>query len=163
MPELRTPPEAGTTLYRQVADRLLARIGSGNIGIGDSLPPEPVLAEEYAVSRHTMREALRILRELGIVDRKPGAGTIVKARGPQPSYIQIIRSPQELLQYPESTLSVHSSQPVRVNRQMASLLQCRTGERWLLVRALRRLKEKAARKGGGLPICWLDLYNPCTR
>ncbi len=99
-----------------------------------------------------MRSALRILQDLGVVDRRPGAGTIVKARGPQRSYVQVIRSPQELLQYPESRLFVQSSQLLRADRRLARLLQCRAGERWFQVRALRRLRRKRT------PICWLDLY-----
>lgn len=144
--------QSGGALYRQVADKLLAKIDSGHIGIGEALPPEPQLAQQYAVSRHTMREALRILRELGVVDRRPGAGTVVKARGPQPAYVQVIRSPRELLQYPPNRLTVRSAQPVRAGRKLAKLLQCRTGERWLHVQALRRLRGKRT------PISWLDLY-----
>jgi GntR family transcriptional regulator len=142
----------GGALYRQVVDKLLANIKSGHIGVGDVLPPEPKLAQQYLVSRHTMRAALRILQDLGVVDRRPGAGTIVKARGPQPSYIQIIRSPRELLQYPDSRLIVQSSHLLRASRSLAKVLQCRTGERWFQVRALRRLRGKRT------PICWVDLY-----
>src|SRR5258708_5587924 len=109
----------GSALYRQVVDKLLAKIDSGSIGIGDALLPEPELAQQYAVSRHTMRSALRILQDLGIVDRRPGARTIVKARGPQRSYLQVIRSPQELPQYPESRRFVQSSQLLRADRRLA--------------------------------------------
>jgi GntR family transcriptional regulator len=153
MSGVSSAPTGGAALYRQVVAKLLTRIDSGHIGIGDALPPEPKLAEQYSVSRHTMREALRILGEMGVVDRKPGAGTIVKARGPQPSYMQIVRSPQELLQYPASRLTVHGSQLIRTDRKLAKLLQCRAGERWFQIRALRCL-----RTGKRMPICWLDLY-----
>jgi GntR family transcriptional regulator len=139
-------------LYRQVVEKLLAKIESGHLGVGDSLPPEPRLAEQYLVSRHTVREALRILREMGVVDRRPGAGTVIKARKPQPLYLQVIRSPQELLQYPASVLHVQGSRFVRSSRKLASLLQCRTGERWFHVQAVRCLRS------GPTPICWLDLY-----
>jgi DNA-binding GntR family transcriptional regulator len=143
---------SGGKLYRQVADQLLARIKSGKIAIGDALPPEPELAQQYEVSRHTMREALRILRELGVVDRRPGAGTVVKARAPQPAYVQVIRSPSELLQYPPSRLTVRSTETVRADRKLAKQLQCRTGERWVHVRAVRSLRGKRT------PIHWLDTY-----
>lgn len=139
-------------LYRQVVDELLAKIDAGQLDVGDSLPPEPELAQQYLVSRHTVREALRILGEMGVVDRRPGAGTVIKARKPQPSYLQVIRSPQELLQYPASTLQVQGSRFVRSSRKLAALLQCRTGERWFQVQAVRRLRSDKT------PICWLDLY-----
>jgi DNA-binding GntR family transcriptional regulator len=117
-------------LYRQVVDQLLAKIDAGQLDVGDSLPPEPELAQQYLVSRHTVREALRILGEMGVVDRRPGAGTVIKARKPQPSYLQVIRSPQELLQYPASVLQVQGSRFVRSSRKLAALLQCRTGEQY---------------------------------
>jgi len=139
-------------LYRQVVEKLLAKIESGHLGVGDSLPPEPQLAEQYLVSRHTVRAALRILGEMGVVDRRPGAGTVIKARKPQPSYLQVIRSPQELLQYPASVLHVQGSRFVRSSRKLAGLLQCRTGERWFHVQAVRYLRKEKT------PICWLDLY-----
>jgi len=139
-------------LYRQVVEKLLAKIESGHLDVGDSLPPEPQLAEQYLVSRHTVREALRILGEMGVVDRRPGAGTVIKARKPQPSYLQVIRSPQDLLQYPESVLHVQGSGYVRSSRKLAALLQCRTGERWFRVQAVRCLRSNKT------PICWLDLY-----
>src|SRR5579863_8869916 len=145
-------PVGGNTLYRRIVEQLLTRIDSGDIGIGDVLPPEPELAEQYSVSRHTMREAMRILRQMGVVDRRPGAGTTVKASRPQRSYAQLIRSPQELLQYPPSRLSVQDAQFLRADRALAKVLKCRTGERWFRVRAVRRLKGKR------VPICWLDLY-----
>lgn len=139
-------------LYRQVVEKLLARIESGHLDVGDSLPPEPRLAEQYLVSRHTVREALRILGEMGVVDRRPGAGTVIKARKPQPSYMQVIRSPQELLQYPASVLQVQGSRYVKTGRKLAGLLQCRTGERWFQVQAVRYRRREQT------PICWLDLY-----
>jgi DNA-binding GntR family transcriptional regulator len=139
-------------LYRQVVDKLLAKIEAGQLAVGDSLPPEPELAQQYLVSRHTVREALRILGEMGVVDRRPGAGTVIKAKKPQPSYLQVIRSPQELLQYPSSILHVQGSRFVRSTRKLAALLQCRTGERWFQVQAVRHLRSDKT------PICWLDLY-----
>ena len=139
-------------LYRQVVDKLLAKIDSGKLGVGDSLPPEPQLAAQYLVSRHTVREALRILGQMGIIDRRPGAGTVIKARKPQPTYLQVIRSPQELLQYPDSVLRVDASRFVRAGRKLAGLIHCRTGERWFHVQAVRfHRREKT-------PIHWLDLY-----
>lgn len=139
-------------LYRDVVEKLLAKIEAGHLAVGDSLPPEPRLAAQYLVSRHTVREALRILGQMGVVDRRPGAGTVIKARKPQPSYLQVIRSPQELLQYPESVLHVQGSRFVRASRKLAGLLQCRTGERWFQVQAVRRHRIEKT------PICWTDLY-----
>lgn len=53
----------------------------GELAPGDRLPPERELAELLGVSRVSIREALRELENRGLVDRKPGRGTIVLKPG----------------------------------------------------------------------------------
>lgn len=73
----------GTTL--SVPDRLsidLERlILDGSLVPGEKLPAERELAEHLGVSRVSIREALRELENRGLIDRKPGRGTIVLAPG----------------------------------------------------------------------------------
>ena len=60
--------------YRQLADALRADIASGRYPVGGQLPPEFELCEIYDVSRHTARDALRLLFEAGLVERRRGVG-----------------------------------------------------------------------------------------
>lgn len=53
----------------------------GALGPGDRLPPERELAEHFGVSRVSIREALRELENRGLIDRKPGRGTVVLRPG----------------------------------------------------------------------------------
>ena len=53
----------------------------GELAPGDRLPPERTLAEHLGVSRVSIREALRELENRGLIDRKPGRGTIVLSPG----------------------------------------------------------------------------------
>ena len=55
-------------------------ITSSRFGPGRILPGELKLAEQYAVSRVTVRAAIKTLADNGLVDRKPGVGTIVRDR-----------------------------------------------------------------------------------
>ncbi|MGR4010217.1 FadR/GntR family transcriptional regulator [Leucobacter sp. 1207-22] len=55
----------------------------GKLAPGDRLPPERELAEHLGVSRVSIREALRELENRGLIDRKPGRGTIVLSPGEQ--------------------------------------------------------------------------------
>ena len=74
----KTPP-----LYQTVRDRLLDRIGSGELGVGDQLEPEIELAASYGVSRATMRSAIRDLVQQGLLVRRPGIGTMIVRDRPQ--------------------------------------------------------------------------------
>ncbi len=64
---------------RRIRDILRARIHRGVYG-DRPLPPETQLAADFGTSRNIVRDALALLRDEGIVDRVPGAGTFVVAR-----------------------------------------------------------------------------------
>lgn len=65
-------------LWAQLEAELRRRMDSGDLE--ERLPPEPQLAEEYAVSRQTVREAVRRLQEAGLLRRERGRGTFVADR-----------------------------------------------------------------------------------
>lgn len=67
-----------TSLYDQVADRLCESIIKGNLHNNEKLPSEQKLAELYGVSRNVVREALKVLKERGIIELRNGAGSYVK-------------------------------------------------------------------------------------
>jgi len=64
--------------YLQLRDLIRRRIGR-ELGVGDSLPPEPALATEFRVSRETVRAALRGLEAEGLLLRRPRVGTVISA------------------------------------------------------------------------------------
>ncbi len=68
--------------YRHVAEQLRARIMAGELPPGTQLPTEPELMVTYDVSRHTVREALALLRADGLVAPRQGAGTYVRELHP---------------------------------------------------------------------------------
>ncbi len=55
----------------------------GELHPGDQLPPERALAEQFQVSRASVREALRSLELLGIVETHAGGGTFVRRTAPE--------------------------------------------------------------------------------
>ena len=67
-------------LYRRIADAIAAEIESGHYKPGDRLPTERELAEEFNVSRITVRKALNDLQREGLLIRRRGAGTFVALR-----------------------------------------------------------------------------------
>lgn len=64
-------------LYHQVAEHLRALIASGELDAGEHLPNEITLAETFALSRPTMRQALDELVRDGLITRRRGVGTVV--------------------------------------------------------------------------------------
>ena len=75
-------------LYKSLANDLRSEIESGRYAVGEQLPPETELCTHYSVSRHTMRDALRLLREAGLLERRRGSGTTVLTRTAPPAFVQ---------------------------------------------------------------------------
>jgi GntR family transcriptional regulator len=72
---------ARTPLYKAAETEMIRRIEAGEWEIGQRLPNEFVLADEFKVSQGTMRRALITLEGMGFLNRKPGRGTIVANPG----------------------------------------------------------------------------------
>jgi GntR family transcriptional regulator len=64
-------------MYRQIAEDLRARIESGDLKPGSQLKTEIELRELYNASRNTVRDAIKWLITLGLVETRPGQGTFV--------------------------------------------------------------------------------------
>ncbi len=70
----RTSP---VPLWAQVSEDIRRRVGAGAFEKG--FPGEIALTEQYDVSRHTIREALRVLRSEGLLRSERGRGTTIEA------------------------------------------------------------------------------------
>jgi GntR family transcriptional repressor for pyruvate dehydrogenase complex len=64
-------------LYEQIVQQVEESIHKGALKPGDQLPPERELAEQFGVSRTAVREAVKTLREKGLVEAYPGRGTFI--------------------------------------------------------------------------------------
>jgi GntR family transcriptional regulator len=60
--------------YRAIADDLRQRVSAGEFAAGRLLPSESELSASYAASRITVRKALELLRDEGLVDARQGFG-----------------------------------------------------------------------------------------
>ena len=63
--------------YQRVAEDLARQIEEGRIPTGGRLPNERDLADMYQVSAGTVRRAVRVLQERGLVQTLPAKGTYV--------------------------------------------------------------------------------------
>ncbi len=65
--------------YMQIARQIKNSIRDGKLKIGDKLPPERALAEQFGTSRASIREALSALEMLGLIVCKSGQGNFINA------------------------------------------------------------------------------------
>jgi DNA-binding GntR family transcriptional regulator len=71
-----TPDREGAA-YRQLAGILRDRIRGGELPIGQRMPSEKDLHDEFGLARETVRRALAVLRAEGLIDVRHGHGTFV--------------------------------------------------------------------------------------
>jgi DNA-binding GntR family transcriptional regulator len=139
--------------YRAIAEELLDSIRSGKLAVGTRMPGELDLMKTYDVSRHTIREALRVLEDVRLIERRRGIGTIILASETQESYVQLVKEPSELFSYPEdSRLRIIDRHDVKLNRALARELKCPTSSEWSCISGLRTFVDSAK------PICWVNVY-----
>ncbi len=87
---------SGVSLWKQIAETLEAEIVAGARAPGSRLPVEAELAERFGVNRHTVRRALGVLAERGLIEATAGRGTFVKEAplrypiGPRTRFSEIV-------------------------------------------------------------------------
>lgn len=67
------------SLYEDVAKQILGLIMEGRFKLGDRIPPERELADLLGVNRGTLREALRVLEFMRVIEKRVGDGIFVVA------------------------------------------------------------------------------------
>ena len=106
--------------YLQVARTLRKEIVDGVYPVGSQLPTEHELCERFAVSRYTVREALRRLRDDNLVSSRPRAGTMVVPRVSANSYAQDNMTINDLLAFASGAeLDIESTGMVTIDAELA--------------------------------------------
>jgi GntR family transcriptional regulator len=125
-------------LYQQIARTLQAEIEAGDFPVGSMLPTENDLCMRFDVSRHTIRDALRVLGERGMVSRRRGSGTMIAAGAPSSRYVQAMRSLEELTQYAHDTqYEIQRLDKVSIEADMAVLIPAPVGSTWVVLEGRR--------------------------
>lgn len=134
----------GKSRYAQLAESLLERINSGSYPVGSLMPTEFDLCRQFGVSRTTVREAIRHLTDLGLVSRKAGVGTQVRARYRSPRYVHAIESISDIFQYTQASSlpKLLASEEIEASEDDVRLLSCAPGQRWTRFETLRSFAGK---------------------
>jgi GntR family transcriptional regulator, transcriptional repressor for pyruvate dehydrogenase complex len=80
-------------VYRLVYDAIARQILAGKLRVGDPLPAEMLLAEQFGVNRSTVREGIRLLEQSGLVERDGGK----RPRIAVPHYLDLASSASRAL------------------------------------------------------------------
>ncbi len=139
--------------YRIIGETLIAQILSGDYAVSSLLPTERHLREEFKISRHTAREALRYVEKTGLVERRQGSGTQVK-RATMPEQInQFISSVNDLLQFGQRTrFEVDVSDLLCLDQTLADLLDAEVGQDCIHIGGIRIDPHDR------VPICYSNIY-----
>jgi GntR family transcriptional regulator len=156
-PKARTTTHVGATsdepLYLQVVRALKDEIVSGVFPIGSQLPTEEELCERFSVSRYTVREALRRLREDSLVSSRQGQGTTVVPPRPADDFVHEVMSINDLVAFATGVrFAVDTIEMIEVDDKLAARTGIARGEQWLAVRGFRHTE------GSELPVCWTEVY-----
>lgn len=147
-------PEMSEPLYAQVARDLAQAIAQGRFAEGELLPSEASLCAQYQASRHTVREAIRELADLGLVATRKGVGTRVERPRKGVGFDQELASLDDLVQLAATNLRVVKQvDTVVASRELAREIGCPPGSEWFHIASVRRDADP-----NNPPICWTDNY-----
>ena len=108
----------GSERARAALAYLRQQISTGAWPVGSRIPIEPELAEQMGVGRSTVREAVRSLASLGMLETAPGRGTFVRSASPTSSLLNEFLSDfslEEILSY-RRALEIEAAQQAAMHR-----------------------------------------------
>jgi len=121
-----------------IADALIQDILNGKYPLGAVLPGETEMAQHLGISRHTARDAMRLVEETGMITRRRRVGSTVVSNQLPMRYNQRIQSVGDVLQYGNaSRLKVIESSVVLLDAANAALLKQKAGSPCMLLKGIR--------------------------
>ena len=145
--------KAGGPLYVQIMRALKQDIIGGVYPVGSQLPTEDELCRRFSVSRYTVREALRRLRDDSLILSRPRAGTIVIPREAAGSYVHDAMSIEDLLAFATGArFAIESIKMVDIDAELSLRTGLACEREWLAVAGFRRVEPAA------VPVCRTEYY-----
>lgn len=138
-----------------VAEELRQELVSGKYSVGDRFATELELQQRFGVGRHSIREALKLLTEQGLLGRRRKSGTFVLATLPVTPYVHSLRDLRALLDFADSTeLQVHHVGGITVDEKLLNGADELSDRSWMRIAGLRVVRENS------LPLCWAEIMAP---
>lgn len=142
--------EPGQSRYAALAAAMRARIVSGEWPAGSAIPAEQTLAAEHGVALGTMRRALDLLAEQGLLERIHGRGTFVRQGLSGAPMLRFFRFGSTGNEAPKSRILARQS--LAAPAEVARALGCGPGEQALRLKRLRSV--------GGQPALHEEIWLP---
>lgn len=140
-------------LYAALSELLINAIAAGKYKPLSTLPTEQELTSLYGVSRQTVRQALRVLRDRGLISSHPGIGTIVRESTTSQEYFRAVNSTEDLLQFVSGTeMHAISKRELQASPELAAAIGCKAGQLMSEVSFFRRGSTSA------LPMSYVLIY-----
>ena len=138
-----------TTKAVNLARVMTGEIESGRYKVGERIPTEAELQQRFDVSRHTVREALRDLKNRGLILARAGVGTVVRASSSaSTSFMQGAGTLEEVIQFGEATrMKVLGHGPLIADDSLADAIAAKPGQALHLVSLLRYRPREASPAG----------------
>jgi DNA-binding GntR family transcriptional regulator len=157
-PDLRVDRSSAVPLYFQVAEQLERAIAVGELGPGDRITNEVTLAGQLGLSRPTMRQAIQVLVDKGLLVRKRGVGTqVVQGQIRRPAELTSLHDDPERAGPDPHTRVLHCEQ-VRADDDVAAELQLQPGTAvWDLLRVRMVGDDPFAILHNRVPVAAIDL------
>lgn len=147
-------PEGDAPLYIQVADALRRRILDGEFAANDPLPSESEMVRNFDVSRVTVRQAIALLSEEGLLGKTQGKGSFVKALAVEQNFLGLLEFRRDLRrQGHEPSAEILSYEKIVPPRAISAMFELDEGDE---VHVVERLK-----RSDGRPIMLDRLFLPC--
>ena len=144
---------SGEPLHAWIARTLRERIADGIYAVGTQIPAEDRLSAEFAVSRSTIRQALRQLQADRLIESRKGSGSIVLSGSAANTQILHATSIDDLLAYSRGrhfhfeSIGIHP-----IGTELAMEAGVSSESEWLMLRGVGKTD------GFDLPDCWAEYY-----
>lgn len=123
---------------------MVGEISGAAYFVGSLIPPEAVLRRRFGTSLYRIREAMNVLRKMGMVDSRPGIGTVVLSKTPMPLFVQSQQTLDGLVEAAQTTrLKVRSAGACTINKKLADELRLQLGSNWWLIDAVRFMRSSS--------------------
>lgn len=137
-------PDGQARRYEDIAAAITQAIKSGKYGVGAYLPTEAQLCEQWGVSRSTVRQALGVLKQAGLIEPRQGSGTRVIATHEPLRYVLSVTSEEDILRYAAEAVFEPITGAKPATSPDARRLQLGDPTQWSVITGLRRDRARGA-------------------